>query len=208
MKYLLRSVAVVITLSCFALQGRAQTSSAAIRGHVIDQTNGVVANADVSLINEQTNVTVTTRTNGNGDFIFPDTQPGTFTVIVHGNGYKELRQVNLVLNASQNLSTGTLVLNVGTVTETVTVSAAITPLQTTSSERSGVLDDKQVENLSTLGRDVMGLLLTLPGVYGGGGASTLGTTGTPTVNGVLNEYSLVTVDGVTAKTRGLSTMDD
>jgi hypothetical protein len=100
------------------------------------------------------------------------------------------------------------VLQVGAVSETVTVTAAITPLQSTRSERSGVLDDKQVENLSTLGRDVMGLLITLPGVYGGGGASTLGTAGTPTVNGVLNEYNLVTVDGVTANTRGLSTMDD
>jgi hypothetical protein len=195
-------------LGCLALQARTQTSSAAIRGHVIDQSSGIVPNAEVSLINQETNVTVITHTNSNGDFVFPDVQQGTFTVVVHGQGYKELRQVDLVLNASQNLSTGTLVLHLGAVTETVTVSAAITPLQTTSSERSGVLDDKQVENLSTLGRDVMGLLQTLPGVYGGGGSSTLGTTGTPTVNGVLNEYNLVTVDGVTANTRGLSTMDD
>jgi len=195
-------------LGCFILPAWSQTSSAAIRGHVVDQSGDVVPNAEVSLINQETNVTVATRTNGGGDFIFPDVQSGTFTVVVHGQGYKELRQVNLVLNASQNLSTGTLVLHVGEVTETVTVSADITPLATTSSERSGVLDDKQVENLSTLGRDVMGLLLTLPGVYGGGGAGTLGTTGTPTVNGVLNEYNLVTVDGVTANTRGLSTMDD
>jgi hypothetical protein len=208
MKLILKAIAIITLLSSFALQSSAQTSSATISGHVVDQSGGVVPNAEVSLINQMTNVTVVKHTNGNGDFIFPDVQQGTFTIVVHGQGYKELRQVNLALNASQNLSTGTLVLNVGTVTETVTVSAAITPLQTTSSERSGVLDDKQVDNLSTLGRDVMGLLQTLPGVYGGGGASTLGTTGTPTVNGVLNEYNLVTVDGVTANTRGLSTMDD
>ena len=208
MKSLSRLVIVVAMLGCFAWPARTQTSSAAIRGHVIDQSNGIVPNADVILINQETNVTVSTHTNGSGDFIFPDVQPGTFTVVVRGQGYKELRQVDLVLSASQNLSTGTLVLHLGAVTETVTVNAAITPLQTTSSERSGVLDDKQVQNLSTLGRDVMGLLLTMPGVYGGGGSSTLGTTGTPTVNGVLNEYNLVTVDGVTANTRGLSTMDD
>ncbi len=208
MKSISRLVAFAALLGCFAVPARTQTSSASISGHVVDQSAGVVPGAEVSLINQQTNVTVTQHTNGNGDFIFPDVQSGTFTVVVHGQGYKELRQVNLALSASQNLSTGTLVLHVGAVTETVTVSAAITPLQTTSSERSGVLDDKQVENLSTLGRDVMGLLQTLPGVYGGGGSGTLGTTGTPTVNGVLNEYNLVTVDGVTANTRGLSTMDD
>ncbi len=208
MKSISRLVAVIALLGCFVVPARTQTSSATISGHVVDQSGGVVPNAEVSLINQLTNVTVVKRTNGNGDFIFPDVQQGTFTVVVHGQGYKELRQVNLALSASQNLSTGTLVLHVGAVTETVTVSAAVTPLQTTSSERSGVLDDKQVENLSTLGRDVMGLLQTLPGVYGGGGAGTLGTTTTPTVNGVLNEYNLVTVDGVTANTRGLSTMDD
>ena len=201
-------VAMAALVGCFISQGSAQTSSATISGHVVDQSGGVIPNAEVSLINQETNVTVATHTNANGDFTFPDQQSGTFTVVVHGAGYKELRQVNLALSASQNLSTGTLVLRVGAVTETVTVTAAITPLQTTSSERSGVLDNKQVENLFTLGRDVMGLLQTLPGVYGGGGSSTLGTTGTPTVNGVLNEYNLVTVDGVTANTRGLNTMDD
>ncbi|MDP9049393.1 MAG: carboxypeptidase-like regulatory domain-containing protein, partial [Acidobacteriota bacterium] len=207
MKSLLRLV-VVSMLGCFAIQARTQTSSATISGHVVDQSNGAVPNAQVVLTNQQTNVVVTTHTNGSGDFIFPDRQPGTFSIAAKAAGYKELKQVGLVLSASQNLSTGTLTLQVGAVTESVTVSAAITPLQTTSSERSGVLDSTQVDNLSTLGRDVMGLLQTLPGVYGGGGSSTLGTTGTPTVNGVLNEYNLVTVDGVTANTRGLSTMDD
>lgn len=89
-------------------------------------------------------------------------QPGTFTVVIHGQGYKELRQVNLVLSASQNLSTGTLVLHVGAVTESVTVSAAITPLQTTSSERSGSLDTKQLDNLLAIGRDAMALVRTMP----------------------------------------------
>jgi hypothetical protein len=208
MKSILRLVAVVVMLGCFASPARTQTSSATISGHIVDQSGGVVSNAEIKLINQLTNVTVTAHTNRSGNFAFPDQQPGTFTVVVHGSGYKETRQVDLVLSASQNLSTGTIALQVGAVSETVTVSADITPLQTTSSERSGVLDSAQVDNLSTLGRDVMGLLQTLPGVFGGGGSGTLGTTGTPTVNGVLNEYNLVTVDGVTANTRGLSTMDD
>src|SRR5947208_2411728 len=125
----------------------AQTSSATISGHVVDKSKGAVAGAEVSLMNQQTNVVVGTQVNTSGDFIFPDVQPGTFTVTVKASGYKELRKVGLVLSASQNLSAGTLVLDVGTVAESVTVSADITPLQTTSSERSGVLDTTQLENL-------------------------------------------------------------
>ncbi len=104
MKSLLRLVAVVTTLSCFVLQGRAQTSSGTISGHVIDQSGGVVANAEVRLVNEQTAVQVTTQVLPNGDFVFADVQPGTFSVSIHEPGYKELRKVNLQLSASQSLS--------------------------------------------------------------------------------------------------------
>jgi hypothetical protein len=199
-------------LGYFALQGRAQTSSGTISGHIVDQSNAIVVNADVKLINQQTNVVVSTPVRSNGDFIFADVQPGTFTVVVNARGYKELRQVDLQLSASQSLSTGTLVLQIGQVTESVTVVAAITPLQTTSSERSAVLDNKQLENLLAIGRDSMALTRVLPGVVepggsGGYGSSSLGTSGTPTVNGVNSEYNLATIDGVTGNTRGLNTLD-
>src|ERR1700733_7224044 len=208
----LRLVAVVTILSCFALPGRAQTSSATISGHVVDQSQGVVAKATVTLINQQTNVIVTTQVRPNGAFIFADVQPGTFSVIVQAPGYKELKQVDLRLSASQNLSTGTLTLQIGEVSQSVTVAAAITPLQTTSSERSGVLDTEQLENLLAIGRDSMALARVLPGVVepggsGGYGSSSLGTSGTPTVNGVNSEYNLATIDGVTGNTRGLNTLD-
>src|SRR5579862_2590774 len=190
----------------------AQTSSGTITGHLVDQSGGIVTNADVKLINQETNVIVTTKVRSNGDFIFPDVQPGTFTITVQARGYKELRQVNLQLSASQSLSTGTLTLQIGQVTELVTVTAAITPLQTTSSERSAVLDNKQLENLLAIGRDSMALTRVLPGVVepgggGGYGSSSLGTSGTPTVNGVNSEYNLATIDGVTGNTRGLNTLD-
>jgi hypothetical protein len=207
MKIIVRLIALLITLSIFSSHAPAQTSSATISGHVVDQSRGAVSNAEVTLLNQKTNVAVTTRVRPDGDFIFPDVQPGTFTVIVKAQGYKELRQVDLVLSASQNLSAGTLTLQIGTVAESVTVSAAITPLQTTSSERSGVLDNKQLDNLLAIGRDAMALVRTMPGVVGNEGGSSLGTSGTPTVNGVNSEYNSATIDGIVGNTRGLSTLD-
>src|SRR5580704_6702388 len=96
-----------------------------ILGHVVDQSKAVVAKAVVTLINQQTGVIVTTQVRPNGDFIFADVQPGTFSVSVQAPGYKELKQVDLRLSASQNLSTGTLTLQIGEVTQSVTVAAAI-----------------------------------------------------------------------------------
>ena len=212
MKYLLRLVAVVIMLSCFALQGRAQTSSGTISGHLVDQSGGVVTNAEVRLINQQTNVVVSTPVRSNGDFIFAGRAAGNVHCGVNARGYKELRQVDLRLALRRVSLRGTLVLQIGQVTESVTVVAAITPLQTTSSERSAVLDNKQLENLLAIGRDSMALTRVLPGVVepggaGGYGSSSLGTSGTPTVNGVNSEYNLATIDGVTGNTRGLNTLD-
>ena len=204
-------VAIAVTLSLGSPLSIAQTSSATISGHVVDQTQGIVTNAQVKLINEQTSVVVTTQVLGNGDFIFPDVQPGTFTIEVQAPGFKGLRKTNLTMSASQNLSAGTFVLEVGTVSQTISVSGAITPLQTTSSERSGVLDTQQLDNLLAIGRDAMSMVRTMPGVVmpagGSEGAASLSTTPTPTVNGVNSEYNLATLDGVTGNTRGLNTLD-
>jgi hypothetical protein len=207
MKSFLRLFALATLLGCFALQGRAQTSSGTISGHIVDQSNGIVVNAQVKLINQQTSVIISTPVRSNGDFIFPDVQPGTFTVVVAAPGYKELRKVNLQLVASQSLSAGTLVLQIGEVSQSVTVSADITPIQTTSSERSDVLDEHQMDNLLAIGRDAMALVRVMPGVVGSEGGDSLGTQSTPTINGVNSEYNNATIDGVTGNTRGLNTLD-
>ena len=62
-----RLIAVVVTVSCLAVQGKAQTSSGTISGHVVDQTGGVVVNAEVRLVNQQTGVLVTTQVRPNGE---------------------------------------------------------------------------------------------------------------------------------------------
>ena len=59
MKSFLRIASVLAVLSGLSLHAAAQTSSATISGHVVDQSGGVVPNASVTLLNQQTNVQVT-----------------------------------------------------------------------------------------------------------------------------------------------------
>src|SRR5882757_2828955 len=103
MRFSCRFILPVVALVGFVIPGQAQTSSGTISGHVVDQTDAVVSNAEVKLINQQTAVMVSTQVRSNGDFIFSNVQPGTFTVIVQASGYKALRKVNLQLSASQVL---------------------------------------------------------------------------------------------------------
>jgi hypothetical protein len=195
MNFFSRLVVVVVILSCLAFQGYAQTSSGTISGRVVDQTGGIVVDAGVVLLNQLTGAKVTTRVQSTGEFIFLDVQPGTFTVIVQALGYKELEKKDLTLSASARLSAGTLTLAVGAVSESVAVSADITPIQSESAERSGLLDTKQLGNLLVPDREFTNLLRTIPGVVGGDG-STL-----PTVNGVRSVYNSASVDGVTGSVR-------
>ena len=208
MKIMMRLVAIAFLLGAFLLQANAQTSSASISGHVIDQSKSAIPNAEVKLLDQSTNVVISTHTSGNGDFVFADVAPGTYTAIVTAVGFKELRKVNLVLYASVNLDAGTFSLSIGAVQQTVTIEADMTALQTTSSERSAVLDTTQIDNLLAIGRDVMSMTKVMPGVVeNSDGAGSLSTTTAPVVNGVNNEYSTSQVDGVIANTRGLATMD-
>ena len=209
MKMMMRLVAIAFLLGACVLQISAQTTSASITGHVIDQSKAAVVNAEVKLIDQQTKaVIVTTHTNSTGDFIFPDVQPGNYTVVVNAAGFKEVRKVDNVLYALQNLATGDYTLPVGTVSQSVTIEADITALQTESSERSGVLDTQQTDNLLAVGRDVMSMTKVIPGVVENSyGMASMGQATAPVVNGVNNEYSMSTVDGAISNTRGLDNMD-
>src|SRR5215470_5732378 len=132
----------IVVVTFVARPCAGQTSSGTISGRVIDATGGAVLDADVRLINELTGTVVTAKVQSDGGFVFPDVQPGTFTVAVRANGYKELRKRGLVLSSTERLSAGALTLEVGSISQSVTVSAATTPVQTQSAEVSGLLDTK------------------------------------------------------------------
>lgn len=183
----------------------AQTSAGMITGRVVDPQGAAVPGAEVVLTQELTGVKLTTRTDGQGEFVFPSVLPGRYGVTVKADGFKQLEKTGFVLTASERLAVGTFTLELGSTIETVTVSAEATPVQTASQERSAVLDDKQIASLSAVGRDYMNLLKVLPGVtYPGSGSQTLGTATAPYIHGVRNDYMAINLDGVVANSRGLA----
>jgi hypothetical protein len=197
---LIALMAISLLISSVAI---AQTTSGEIRGRVIDSAEAALTGAEVTLTNQLTGDRRVTTTDNSGDFIFVAVQPGTFEVSAKAPGFKEFTKRDLQLSASQRLSAGNLKLQVGSVTETMTVTAEATPLQTESAERSALLDSKEISTLMTPGRDVLALTRLLPGVVKDGeGASTLGTQGPGTISGVRESSNAVTMDGVTGNVRG------
>ncbi len=206
----LLSIALLLWFVPLANIAFAQTSSGVVSGRVVDPQGSSVPDATVVLTQDLTGVKITGKTDASGDFVFPSVLPGRYSVAIQITGFKRLEKKDLVLTVSERLSAGTIVLEVGGVSESVTVTSEATPVQSSSLERSAVLDDKQMSLLSTPGRDYMNMLKVLPGVayQDGNGSSTLGAIGVPIINGVRNDYTSVNVDGVVGNSRGLGTTEN
>ena len=181
----------------------AQTSSGTISGRVVDPSGAAIANAQVTLTSQLTSQKVTTATEASGDFVFASVQPGIFSVTVTAPGFKQFDKVGLQLSASARLSAGTLQLQVGAETQTVTVTTEGAPVQSESGERSAMLDSNELQHLSTPGRDALALVRLLPGVVKDGeGASQLGTESAGSVSGTREVGNSISVDGVNGNPRG------
>jgi len=95
-----------------------------IGGIVVDPTGAVVAGAEVTVTNTQTGATQTTKADSEGHWLLAAIQPGLVNVRIHSPGFKDV-QHDLNLQATKPTRIGTT-LEVGQVTETVTVTANIT----------------------------------------------------------------------------------
>jgi Carboxypeptidase regulatory-like domain len=131
---------------------------------LLDAQGAVVPNASVTATEPTKNVTVTTKTNDQGDFVFPGLQPGTYNITIEAAGFKKLERPNIPLDANDKLALGNLGLQVGAVSEAVEVTAQAALLQTESVERSATMHSKQMENIEVNGRSPLDMVKLIPGV--------------------------------------------
>jgi hypothetical protein len=174
-----------------------QTITGVISGTVVDTSRSVIPGAKITLINEETRVDRTTTTESTGNFVFTAVLPGRYTVSVEAQGFKRLEKTNLIITATERLSAGELVLDVGGVAESVTVTSQGTPVQVASQERSAVLTNTQMSMLMSRSRDFVSLLRVLPGVVPtSSDPDTLTRSQTPIIQGVRNGFNNFNIDGL------------
>lgn len=163
----IRRVPVALMFIALLLAGllSGQNITGVITGTVKDSAGAVIPGAHVTLRNQQTQALQITRTNDLGIFVFPSVLPGTYTLEVSAPGFRvhEIRDIGLTMNERRSL--GEIVLEVGQVAERVEVRAEVTPVQTASGERAGLITTSQLMNTAIRGRDFFSLLSTLPGIY-------------------------------------------
>ena len=197
-----RSITALTLVLLAAATGLGQSTSGSITGTVKDGAGAPVPDATVLVTNPATNLTRKVTTNSAGVFTAAQIPPGNYTIAVEKTGFKKLEKTNIVLNAIDLVNAGDFTLDVGAVTDTVTVSAeaARIEIQSESGERSGVITGTQIKDLALNGRNYQDFLRTLPGVItgtvtGSQTSSSTGNLGNYSVNGTRGNQKELTVDG-------------
>jgi Carboxypeptidase regulatory-like domain/TonB-dependent Receptor Plug Domain len=181
------------------LFGLAQSTSATISGGVTDPSGKFILDANVEIADDATGVIYSARTNGSGMYLVPILPPGHYHVQVSKSGFKTIIKADVVLNVQSALALN-FTLPMGATSESVTIDAASSLINTTDASVSTVINRKFVENMPLNGRSLQSLISLAPGVvqtpipYG----SSAGNSGEFSVNGQRTESNNYTVDGVSA----------
>ncbi len=159
-----RPLSFLALLALTATGAFGQSDTGTLLGTVVDPSQAVVPGATVTLRNPATGKTVTTKTDKDGVFQFPSTSVGAYSLQVTAGSFKTYNLDGVAVLSSETRNLGQLRMEIGGVNEKVTVTAAATPVQTSSTEMSSNIEHVKLEELSAKGRDPFQFFDLMPGV--------------------------------------------
>ena len=197
------AVCLLVSTSLFA-----QFETSEVLGTVNDPSGSPVPKATVTLSNQDTGVQVKTSTNDGGEYDFFNVKAGRYTVSVEANGFSKATATDVTVNVGARQRVD-LTMQVGAVTESVTVTGAASVLQTDSSEQSQVISTQAVTELPLNGRNYADLALLSANATKSPIANAYAPGGTPregafNVNGMRSTYNNFLLDGIDNNAYGTS----
>jgi hypothetical protein len=198
------AVALPILILLLCTSARAQNLGS-VHGRVTDASGAAVPSVTVEIVGHATGVTRSAIADDSGSYQIADVNPETYTLTVAQTGFQKFVNSNVRVEVSTSTQVD-IPLQVGDLAQTVTVESTSAPLLNTADATTGnTFDERQVEDLPFLARNVVNLLSLQPGVVFTGASDTdtlaLGSVATMdnregVVNGVRGNESNITVDGV------------
>jgi hypothetical protein len=168
--------------------GGAQTTLGRLTGTVLDSSGAVLPGATITMTSDQTNQVQTAVSNETGAFLFPQVPVGTYKVEIGLQGFKSATFTKVSVAVAQEYSL-TARLELGSVSENVTVEAGTSLVPTTSPEVTTTVGQQQIVSLPLNGRNPISLVQLQAGV------ASLGRTQTA-INGGRPTWTQVTQDGI------------
>jgi hypothetical protein len=173
---------IMLAVTCFA-----QLSTSSLIG-TISGPDGVIPGATVTVRDNKTGKEVTVTTDSEGGFRVPNLEIGLYTVTATASGFKTFsaQEVKLEVGRDYNL---TPQLEVGQVSETVTVTAGAEIVNSTDAKLSGTVSNQQLTQLPLLSRNPLNFLQLQAGVASNPAQVS-------TINGVRTSATNITIEGV------------
>ena len=157
-----RAVLTVVVLGLLAGTAFAQ-GAGQITGVVADNSGGVIPGVTVVAVESETGIARETVSGANGRYTFPSLRPTTYEMRAELPGFRAVRQTGVVLQANQNLTLN-ITLELGELSETVTVAGEAATVDVTTSTLSEVVDSKRIVELPLNGRDAARLSMLVSGM--------------------------------------------
>src|SRR5258707_8182004 len=152
-----------IAASFAPTRGLSQNSSSAINGVVTDPRDAVIAGARVTLRNVDTNVERMTVSNAAGDYFFSNVPPARYTLTFATPSF-QTETISAFEVAVAQAVTINATLRIGNVSQSITVEAAGTQVESSTAQLGTVIGEKAVNDLPLNGRNFTQLLTLTPGV--------------------------------------------
>jgi outer membrane receptor protein involved in Fe transport len=173
-----------------SISAHAQVTTATLVGLVRDNSAAVIPGASVLATHEGTGVARESTSDSNGEFVLSALPSGPYTVRIELSGFKTISQRGIQLGAGQT-QRQTFTLEVGAMSETVTVTGEAPLVETATSLQADSLGSQEVRELPVNRRNLTNLMSLTPGV-------TTNSLGDVQMNGVAGGGTGVTVDGTEA----------
>lgn len=204
-----RCVRATATLAVAVLLGVLVTPTAfgqliqgGIDGLVTDTTDAAIVGAEVTITNEATGQVRTASTGAAGNYSFPTVNTGTYSVSVQSDGFQAFLTTGVVVSQN-NVTRVNARMEIGQITETVTVEASAATLQTDRAEVRQEVTETTLKNVPVpLGRNYQMLFVTLPGFSPPQNAHSVPTNPTRavrfSVNGTSRSNNNTRIDGASS----------
>jgi len=177
-----------------------QSFTGSISGLVTDSSGAVVPQAAVTVTDLGRNTTFRTESNDSGFYLVGQLSPGSYRVGVEKVGFKKYTLDALPLSTQQKLSMD-MVLEVGALVDSVSVTAEAQLVESTNSTLGAVVENKRILDLPLNGRNIFNLAALVPGVFmvrQTNGIADSFTANRFIVNGGQESTGDILLDGVTA----------
>jgi hypothetical protein len=187
----------VFAVLALSLSAFAQIQFSQLTGTVLDPSGAAIANVTVTASNVATDLKLTARTNGAGNYVIKEVPPGVYKITAEASGFRTITQTNITADVG-TIAHVDFKLEMGKASEVIEVTGEAAAVDTDDSKLANIVNSTQIAGLPLNGRNVYDLMQLAPGAVNVMGVDMENGHST-VVNGVREDFNGFLINGVSNK---------